>query len=666
MKLLRRILSQAAIAYSMGVCTLSALADVTDLPTKEVGGQKYYYYKVKAKETIYSLTRQLNVSKSDIFRFNPSAEDGLKAGQELLFPVDAVASYTKATGEYSAPMTHTVSKGETLFGISRRYNVTTEQLMEWNPATSQGLKAGMVIYVVAPSSLPQIEQPIAGDGARYVIQRGETLYQIAQNHGTTVDAIMASNPGLDSEHYSAGQSIALPVARATGEERYVVQEGETLYSIARVHGVSVKQLESANPSLGILKKGMTIVIPSSEVANVTAADVASEPQVTVPSGAQVLPVPDESFQAGVMTPSTPVKIAVALPFMATSAERTKSAQLFTEFYRGFMLAVDSLSRSGRPVYVYAYDTSDRVDSVRNILSRPEMKDMSLIIAPDDEEQLKEFAFFGRTNNVPVINTFVVKDNSFRYNPSIVQCNIPHHEMYAKAVKELTREFLGATPVILNSEDGADDKAEYITYLRQQLDSMDVRYLTIDYKSNLTADALKSLTRGSDYVFIPTSAKQSEFAKFAPALIAFQEQMVNPSSVKVFGYPEWITFKGESLKQLHKLNTSIYSRFYSNPEEDRVKDINERYRMWYGADMGSFLPSQGLLGFDMGMFVINSLRTPSVALDSPMTASINNGLQPYDGVQNGFHIVRLPNAGALNDMLYIITFRPSGEVERRSI
>lgn len=673
------------------------MADVTDLPIKVVGGRQYYYYQVKPKETIYSLTRQLNVSKSDIFRFNPAAEDGLKAGQELLFPVDGVASYTKATGEYSAPLTHTVSKGETLFGISRRYNVTTDQLMAWNPLTRDGLKSGMVIYVSAPSSAPQIEQPITGDGMRYVIQSGETLYQIAHNHGTTVDAIVALNPGLDSNHYSAGQTIALPVASVSHSstaapsiqpsqmpmtaqsprsnnagnnvERYVVQEGETLYSIARKHGVSVESLEAANPSLGILKRGMTLVIPPSDGLGTMAVQVTPvdrQTEVLPPPGAQVLPMPAYPSPGEVIIPAEPVKIAVALPFMTATSEKSKSSQLFAEFYRGFMLAVDSLRKDERPVHVYAFDTHDRVDSVRNLLSRPEMKEMSILIAPDDEEQLKEFAFFGRTNNVPVINTFVVKDNSYRYNPAIVQCNIPHHDMYTKAIKELTREFLGATPVILNSEDGADDKAEYIALLRQQLDSMNVRYLTIDYKSRLSFDALKSLTKGHNYVFIPTSGKQSEFAKIAPALISLQEQMGTPDAVRVFGYPEWITFRGESQKQLHELNTSIYSRFYSNPDDVRVKEINELYKKWYGSEMGNFLPSQGLLGFDMGMFVIESLRAPSVALDSPGAVSVDNGMKIYDGVQNSFHIVRVPNAGAVNDMLYIITFRPSGIIEHRSI
>ena len=143
-------------------------------------------------------------------------------------------------------------------------------------------------------------------------------------------------------------------------------------------------------------------------------------------------------------------------------------------------------------------------------------------------------------------------------------------------------------------------------------------------------------------------------------------MGTPDAVRVFGYPEWITFRGESQKQLHELNTSIYSRFYSNPDDVRVKEINELYKKWYGSEMGNFLPSQGLLGFDMGMFVIESLRAPSVALDSPGAVSVDNGMKIYDGVQNSFHIVRVPNAGAVNDMLYIITFRPSGIIEHRSI
>lgn len=735
------LLKNLGLGLTLSALSLTAFADVASLPVKDINGRSCHYYLVQPKETIYSITHKLGITKEELLQHNPGAADGLKAGEILVFPVSkSAASPSAATQSVSAssasprsgakpspasqnadspvnagelPMTHTVQKGETLFGIARKYRLTANDLLAWNSEASGGLKSGMVLRL-RPSAAPSSKTPSTGavisvSNTTHVIKDGETLYKIAKEHGTSVNDIMALNPGLDRNHYSAGQTINLPMkgnlavnpvktdtpdnkpeapdVRRSGNGsiiRYVVKEGETLYSISRAHGVTIEELEACNPGLTVLRKGMTLLIPdvknSNEEPRSDSIPATKEDKATVPSptpepstppvqnSAPVsgYVVPDMNYQTPI-TQNHPVKVAVALPFMASSENRPKSSQLFTDFYRGLLISVDSLRNSGRPIYLYAYDTCDNMDTLRNILGRPEMKGMNAIIAPDDEAQLREIAFFGRANNIPVINAFVVKDNSYRFNPSVMQCNIPHTDMYDKAIREITSNLNGATPVILESKSGVDDKSEYINLLKKSFADTNRPYEVISFNNQLSLSNLSKLKKDGKYVFVPVSGKQAEFNKIAPALIEFRDRSTRQDAVKLVGYPEWITFRGESLSNLHKLNASVYSRFYSIPEDMRTISFDQTFSRWYGSPSANYLPNQGMLGFDLGMYLFKALRAPGSLLDNPVSHTpMTDLMTAYNGVQNGFRFTTLPHAGSVNNVLYYITFNPGGSVSRKML
>ena len=83
-----------ALIIAVVMSVMSIDASVYELPIKVVDGVEYYYYTVKAKETLYSLSRQFEMSQEDMLKYNPSLADGLKAGATLYFPVDELNQVT--------------------------------------------------------------------------------------------------------------------------------------------------------------------------------------------------------------------------------------------------------------------------------------------------------------------------------------------------------------------------------------------------------------------------------------------------------------------------------------------------------------------------------------------------------------------------------------------
>lgn len=82
----------------------------------------------------------------------------------------------------------------------------------------------------------------------YVVKKGDTLYEIAKMFDTTVNAIARYNGIADPDVISINQVLRIPVTTVTEEEtnEYIVQSGDTLYRIARNHGVSVSDLINLN------------------------------------------------------------------------------------------------------------------------------------------------------------------------------------------------------------------------------------------------------------------------------------------------------------------------------------------------------------------------------------------------------------------------------------
>ena len=176
-------------------------------------------------------------------------------------------------------------------------------------------------------------------------------------------------------------------------------------------------------------------------------------------------------------------------------------------------------------------------------------------------------------------------------------------------------------------------------------------MNIEVDGRLESADLRALPTDGNYTFIPTSSRQADLNRTMPGIIEWRDEAVTPM-VRLFGYPEWTTFRGETLDNMHNLNTTVYSRFYTHEDAPRTHDIDAKYKKWYGNRMENAVPRQGLLGFDTGMFVIPYLLHEASS---------------YDGVQNGYFFTTAGDgAGSYNDALYFINFRPGNIIEKSRI
>lgn len=146
-----------------------------------------------------------------------------------------------------------------MYSIANKYNTTVNELKRLNNLTSNTLQIGQKLIVREEPS-EDLNVPVA----TYTVERGDSLYSIANRFGTTVDTLKKLN-NLTNNLLSIGQILKLPTTEdiSTTEESYIVQSGDTLYSIARKFNTNVNELIRLNNLSGAaLRVGQILKLPS--------------------------------------------------------------------------------------------------------------------------------------------------------------------------------------------------------------------------------------------------------------------------------------------------------------------------------------------------------------------------------------------------------------------
>lgn len=114
--------------------------------TETIEGKKFYLHTVEKGQTIYTIAKTYDVSKNDIIIENPELIDGLKDNSVIRIPYKKALPVTPTKINEDSQL-HKVEQGQTLYSISKKYNVTTDDIIKLNPEINSGLKAGQTIKI---------------------------------------------------------------------------------------------------------------------------------------------------------------------------------------------------------------------------------------------------------------------------------------------------------------------------------------------------------------------------------------------------------------------------------------------------------------------------------------------------------------------------------------
>ena len=662
MKNLKKIL----LVFITLVISCSVTISAEKLSKKIIGNTEFYCYKVKTKETIFGIAKKFNVTQDELKQYNPSINNGLKKDFVLLLPVSLIDSRknNNSTIQQSNPFVHIVKKGETLYGLSKTYGVSQEDIIANNPQVRAGLKLGQEIVIPQPSVKESANEQLNMEGnvLYHTIKQGETLYRLSKNYNISIENILKLNPGVSPENFKIGTVIKIVANAPKTEKRettvtvmksYIAETGDNLKKIAKRTGVDIDDLEDANPNVGKVKTGMTIQIP---VAKTDSVDVVvsegNEYELQHNDSERIKEIYDSIHY---LNSSKSINVALMLPFMLNNSVETKQSKLYTEFYKGFLLALKDVNEryNDNEINVYTYDTEGTTDKLMSILSIDEVKEMDLIFAPDVLEQLDSISSFSKSNGIYVVNTFSVKDENYDNNPYMFQINIPQDNMYADVCDWISKDFKDYEVVFIHKKGNA--KKDIADNLKGYLEQERRTVKEVEYSSVLTCEELLEVVNVNEKtLFIPTSGTKASLSQMIPALKKLKDENPMMESA-VVGYPEWSVYMEDWKQDFHTINAHFYSRVFVDEKAKDFEKFNSEYLKWYGEDLIESTPSFGYLGYDTGKYFLSEMCKNG--------KDFNQNSSEYVGLQSSFEFDRINSwSGFVNQALYLVHFTSNDKIE----
>lgn len=637
-------------------------------PRKTIDGKEFYLYRVNSAEGFYSISKNFNTSQEEILQYNPEAQHGLKAGQELLIPVNPIKKQPEAPEKY---FNHTVEPGETLYGLAHMYNITPEQLIALNPGCKDLLKVGFVLKI------PQKKTTENNRFIYHTIEPKETLFSVARKYNTTIETIVTENPGLRQDSFSTGKVIRIPrekqVETAAIEEvqkeeipqeeptyiTHKVKRRETLFSISKKYNISIASIVDANPGFKGLKVNSLINIPTSEIAGRKTdrqEEIAQDYTPTVDSTRMINDIYD---RINSIQKKGEINVGLMLPFMLNKPNNPNAA-LYLEFYEGFLLAVDEMKQKGASINLYVYDTEGSKTQMSAILNKPEVKNLDLIIGPEDDALLKMASDFALKHNINIVNTFSLKNEEVLHNARIFQTNIPHPYLYAETTQQFCRLFGDRDIYIVSNRHSGQEKKEFIDALKQEIKRQSLSYKEVSIEDLQKDDNSFLMNINKASVFVPTSSDTTSLVQMIPELRNLRE--TKPELlISLFGYPEWQTYTTDFIDSFYALDTYIFTRFYAAPTDKSTAKFYGKFKYWYSKDLMQANPKFGILGYDTGLYFLNALYKYGRNFETRIEQTDANS------IQTDFYFQRINNwGGFINKGIYFVNFRPDFTIHKTEV
>lgn len=408
-----------------------------------------------------------------------------------------------------------------------------------------------------------------------------------------------------------------------------VKKKETVYGIAHSYGITEEQLRQANPGMEQpdyqLKKGDIIRIPV----------IAGGPSGRIVSKS---PVSEGHIRLGVMLPLHQVN---------------NDGKRMVEYYRGVLMACDTLKKEGVSVDVYAWNLSED-GNLQSILNDPDAKHCDLIIGPLYSKYMSALSSFVEKNDILLVVPFSIQAPELYSNRNIFQIYQMPNELTESTARRCADWFSDYHFVVVDCGDSTSTKGSFTSTLRRQLEMKGRQYSLTSLKSSDT-NFFGAFLKNQPNLVVLNTARSPELLQTLTRLNAIK--MSNPGvMISMFGYTEWLMYVTHQQENFHKYDTYIPSYFYTNLQTPQAMALQQRYKAYFHQDMMPALPRFALAGFDHALFFLRGLHKYGKTFDGAV------GRFGYQPTQNPLKFERIGNGGLQNRSYMFVHYKPDHTIE----
>lgn len=589
-------------------------AQVKSSDVKTINGKKYYIHKVEKGQSLYAIAKTYGMDVNSILAENDDAIDGLKTGQELKIPFESLLPKQTVAIDTNKYVYHKVIKGETIYAITKKYTIDEKKLASYNPNISGGLKEGDYIIV----------------GEK---KKSSTTTSIKSSTITTANAIPLNS--------------------------YTVQQGETLYGIAKNLNVTQEDIIKWNPEVkdGI-KQGQILKIASSKLGSTTTSTTTSIiTSTTIASSTNTVSiVKDTTFihksKKGVYN------IGLFLPFKLLESEsinidelaRAKAnfpqtQSLALDFYAGFKKAVDSLTSKDFEVNIHLFDTEER-DSMKieTICKTAEFKTLDAVFGPLYSDIFKLVSGCTKRMGIPIVSPVIQHNKILFDNPLVSKVTPSVYTLLESLADYCTDSLLANSKIIIVNTTNKD---------QQYIKSFKTRYNDGLIKHNKTlkdslievkglAGVKAAYTPGRNNVVVLLTNNLVYIQDFITQLYVFSDK----KDITLMGFNSISNIDNLDQDYLNGLKFHFAAPNHIDFKDSTIRQLSKQYQAIYTAD-----PSASYFqGFDIGTYYLSNLKSQGPDFFYNLDQTI------WEGVSTGFKFYK-PDAetGFENRAVYIYKY-----------
>lgn len=422
-------------------------------------------------------------------------------------------------------------------------------------------------------------------------------------------------------------------------EKYQVKKKDTLYGIAKKYSISVDALIEANPEMKVdgfeLKKGSYVCIPYA--ASGTLGQTSATPVRT--------PMQTASRQFSGKT----VRVGVMLPLHDVDGDGRR----MTEFYRGMLLACDSLRAEGMNIDIHAWNVNIDAD-ITNFIKQPGAAKCDIIFGPLYSKQVHALAEFCKARDIQMVIPFSITGDDVSMYKQIFQVYQTNDRQTNNSIETFLKLFPNCHPVFIDCNDKTSTKGNFTFGLRTRLESHNIGYGITNIGSSDDVFA-KQFSPSRENIVILNTGRSPELTLALNKLAILKAN--NPTlKIKLFGYTEWMMYLGIDEAKFHEFDTYIPSTFYYNPASPRTQSLTRSYRQWFKTDMQNALPRFALTGYDYTQFFLRGFAKYGKAFRGVRNQNT------WKAVQAPLRFKQVGAAGMQNDFFQLVHFMPNGNVE----
>lgn len=593
-----------------GILLLNTIiyAQQANYPIKTIDGTEYYVYTVQAAEGLYSISKKFGVTQSDINNANPQIHNGLKAGQEILIPKKKNISMRESqenTGvEY---INHTVEKQQTLFAISRKYDVSQESIRNANPQIAErGLHTGEIIRIpVKKINEPEKQVPVVNQ---------------APSKSTELTSVAVSNN--QRLHIGTNETYIT----------HTVQPKETLYSLSKAYNTEVDDIIRLNPGVDkSLKIGSEVKIPLNSLNKPKPANGNVGNTNSTENKYTVRTAPIKSSY----------KIAYLLPLMVNDDKTDPTVEKFIEFYLGSLLAINNAKDKGINLEIYTYDTEKTETQIYSIINKPELQKMDLIFGPAYSAQIPILADFCKRRQINMVIPFSSNVENIETNPYLFQFNPDKEIQFRNVVDLLKNRFKNTNIIFVETGNGnsSEDNMDYFNLLSKKADKLNINYKTISI-SDLQRNSIESyLAEGIENLILFESDKITSVQSTLSKLYDLNSKF----NISVLGQYSWRSEKGKKPKMYY------IAPFSSNSTTSESIAYESKYLHYYGKPRSEVNPRYDMLGYDLTSYFLTLMGKNGFSFDES-----TKSLTYSSGIQSDLNFKRTAGEGGfMNQQLFLI-------------